>query len=205
MRAARPAPPSRVQTPTRAEPKSRSSAAAQHLKDAQWSFLQKRFFEAADHCKEALRTDPWNAQAHAMLGDIYRAQGRIDKAVSSYGYALQFNPDDRETEKKLTDLVGKSVYGNRVRGPACSGPAFGWWQATCSAGALALLLILLLGAHPGKPIPWLQQIDTRSLWSWNLTALIAAASATVGIVLSANGILDHPDDELFSKPEPGSR
>ncbi len=149
--------------PTRAQPRPRT-AAAQHIKDAQWSFLQKRFFEAANHCKEALRTDPWNAQAHAIMGDIHRAQGRIDKAVASYGYALQFNPSDRETEKKLMDLIGKSVYTNRVAGPYVSrrariaaGSAFGW--------VIALGLILLLNRYPGTPIPWWQQIETRSLWS----------------------------------------
>ena len=131
-----------------------------------------------------------------MLGDIYRAQGRIEKAVSSYSYALQFNPDDRVTEKKLTDLIGKNVYGKKRVSGADVAARIQKTAAYVVGFVITLWLMVLLHSHPGRQILLLRLIDSRSLWSWNLIGYIAAASAVVGVILSANGILDHPDDEL---------
>ncbi len=169
--------------------------AAQLLKDAQFAFIQRRLNEARSLCQEALKIEPRNARACAMLADIYRAQGKREAAIKYYNLALQFNPADRESEKKLVALIDKHVvsqakdYG-RVPGSISVNVSAFWWSA-------AFLLLLLIHAYPGKPIPWLKTyIPMISLWSRNLILLMASASAIGGALLSLNGLLRHPDEEL---------
>ncbi|MHB9038178.1 MAG: J domain-containing protein [Armatimonadota bacterium] len=177
-------------------PQGQAGGAVEHIRDAQFAFVQKRFHEAANHCKEALRLDPRNARAHVIMGDIYRAQGRGNNAVRSYSYAVQYNPSDRDTEKKLMDLVGRQV---RNAAGAAQRPAsqtrlaalnMVWW-------AVAFFLIIMIGVWPGQPIPQLKTFEPYvNLFSWNLIALMAASSVVIGILISINGLVSHPDEEL---------
>lgn len=181
--------------PAQSRPR-REPPLSKHLKDAQWSFIQKRFHEAATHCKEALKLDPRNARAHRILGDIYRAQGKTDSAVRAYGMALQYDPYDRDAERKLTNLLGKKMGFASRRAAALSGyqklavlNAVGW--------TLAFFLLMLINVHPGDPIPWLRQyVPQVSKWSWNLVGLMAASSFVVGVMLSLNGLVKNPDEEV---------
>lgn len=180
---------------TRPRPHS-TDTATQHITDAQFAFIQRRFHEAASHCKEALHIDPRNAKAHSILGDIYRAQGRTNAAIRSYSYAMQYNPVDHDAEKKLMDLMGKQISNADTRHGTVGNPARAaavnmvWW-------AVAFCLIMLIGVFPGKQISWLgYYIPYVSLWSWNLIGLMAASSVVVGLLLSLNGMVNHPDEEL---------
>jgi curved DNA-binding protein CbpA len=179
-----------------------SSSVEKHLKNARWSFIQRRFNEAANHCKNALEIDPHNAVAFAMLGDIFRAQGKINQAIKYYSYAIQFNPADRETERKLDRLIERKMrpqQSETATSRAESVPTlninlmtvnFVWW-------GIAIFLLLLIWVNPGEPIPWLKfYIPPIQHWSWNLIVLMALSSAIVGMLLSLNGFLDHPDEEL---------
>lgn len=173
------------------------NSVSQLIKDAQFSFIQKRFQEASSLCKAALRQDPRNARAYAILGDIYRAQGKTAAAIKHYSYAMQFNPSDRETEKKLTSMMGselKSAVRSRTRqyNPAKTAIAnmIGW--------GIVFFIIMMAGVMPGKPVPeFAKYVPPISLWSWNLVIVISAASVVIGILLSLNKMVLHPDDELI--------
>ncbi|MGB9619450.1 MAG: hypothetical protein ACPL7K_03445, partial [Armatimonadota bacterium] len=66
-----------------------------------------------------------------------------------------------------------------------------WW-------GIATFLLLLIWVNPGEPIPWLRYyIPQIEHWSWNLVGLLAVASAVVGMMLSVNGLVSHPDEELI--------
>ncbi len=190
--------------PRPATHKTPASRVAQHIKDAQWAFIQRRFQEAADNCREALKIDGHNARVYAILGDIYKAQSKPNSAIKYYSYALQYDPLDAETEKKLTRLVGKKVapqprsFGGTRSGSERAKPGAAtamtmnmlWW-------GVAFFLIMLIGVHPGKPIPSLAYyIPQVSRWSWNLVGFMAGASAVVGMLLATNRLVGHPDDEL---------
>ena len=168
---------------------------SQLLKDAQFAFISKRLNSAADLCKQAIAMDPRNARANAMLGDIYRAQGKIDAAIKRYTYAVQFDPTDSESQRKMLDLMGRRIRAQQ-RYEAVSDPvrtrvtnAIGW--------SVAFFIIFLIKVYPGTPIAWLATyVPQISMWSWNLVIFIALASAIGGGLLSVNGLLRRPDDEL---------
>lgn len=170
---------------------------SRYIKDAQFAFIQRRFNDAATYCKQALTIDGRNARVHAILGDVYRAQGKVNAATRAYSYAVQYNPADHESEKKLMNLIGKNVAQHQPRREE-SIPIpkrdiavnTTWW-------AIAFFLLIMIGVYPGKPIPWLRVfIPQVSLWSWNLVGFIAGASVVVGIVLAVSGTVRHPDEEL---------
>lgn len=178
---------------------------SQHIKDAQWAFIQKRFQEAVSHCKEAISDNPSDYQAFVILGDVFRAQRKYNAAIRAYSNALQCNPNDGETEKKLSDVVRRQLAVEKKKKPKTveqverirlkkpsARAAFSviWW-------AVAFFLIMMIGAYPGRPITWLRTyIPQISGWSWNLVIFMSAASVVVGILLAVNGYVNHPDDEL---------
>jgi curved DNA-binding protein CbpA len=176
-------------------PQTPSRKVAQLLRDAQFAFIQKRFSTATDLCKQALGIDSRNARAFAMLGDIYRAQGKTGAAIKYYNYAIQYDPKDSDSQKKLLNLIGKQVKAQRahntVRDPGKLRVVDAiWWS-------IVFLLIMLIRVYPGTPIPWLKTyIPQVSMWSWNLVGFIAGAAALAGALLSLNGLLMHPDNEL---------
>jgi curved DNA-binding protein CbpA len=180
------------------------SSTAQLLKDAQWAFIQRRFSEAAAKCKEALEHNPRSARAFAILGDAYRAQGKVNAAVKAYSYAIQYDPTDRDSERKLDRLIAKkspTVQRVRARPSAAASRTtlFAiWWS-------VAFFLVLLISVYPGEPMPWLKEyIPPVSGWSLSMVLLMASSSCVVGMLLCMGGLLRHPDDELVFETHGGN-
>ena len=71
---------------------------------AQLYFHEGRAFEAITICNRVLRIDPKNAEAAALLGDIYSARGSKDMAVSMYERALRSQPANPIYQHKLAAL-----------------------------------------------------------------------------------------------------
>lgn len=141
------------------------------------------------------------------MGDIFRAQGKINSAIKAYSMALQLNPHDRDAERKLMKMMGKQMsvqtkaapQVQHVPGPATFAVqnAVGW--------ATVFFLIMLLNVYPGTPVEWLKRyIPPVDMWSWNLVGLMAAASVVVGALLSINGLLNNPDEELVFDANDGN-
>ncbi len=174
-----------------------NKSASQLIKEAQWAFIQRQFNKSLNLCNQAIKFDPKNSQAYVIIGDIMRVQKKINAAINAYSKALQLNPSDRDTEKKLMKLVEKNIpcvaLNNNRPGDMKKIVilnSVGW--------SFAVLLIMLIAVNPGQPISWLNTyIPQINQWSLNLVLLIAAASALVGALLSINGIIRHPDDELI--------
>jgi len=55
--------------------------------------------QAVDYCVQVLRTQPGNADAHSLLGDIYRDQGALDDAIQWYRMATDLRPTGPDAEK----------------------------------------------------------------------------------------------------------
>ena len=131
-----------------------------------------------------------------MLGDICRVQGKRGQAVKCYSYAIQFNPADRESNKKLMDLLGKQAAA-RANPRADQRQSTGMLVANIALFSVAGFLLFLINISKGQPISWLvRYFPPANLWSANLALLIASASVVVGFALAINRVLANPDEEL---------
>ncbi|MDO8682486.1 MAG: DnaJ domain-containing protein [Armatimonadota bacterium] len=186
------------------------------VRDAEFAFISGRLGAATNLCRQAIRQNQSNARAHAILGDIYRIQGKKEQAIIEYGYAVQFNPSDHNSQAKLEKLLrpkgsprrpsaqsnrsrrGSSVdYSEEIRSARNTANMIGW--------GLAFFLLFLINVYPGIPIEGLKIIlPVISMWSWNMVALLALDAALVGFLLGVNRVISHPDDELMFLYIPGT-
>lgn len=181
---------------------------AQHLRTAQAAFVGLRYRDAVRHCKQALELDPRNGAACGLLGDIYRAQGRVDDAIYFYSLAAQLTPppQNRAVMAKLEALLAQepSAPGRwGARSP----------EATLAAGAarirrrlnrqicigafgiaLAVGVLFLAVQAPGErltELPWI------SAWTAPIVWAMVLVGGIVGATLTLAGALRPMDEELF--------
>jgi curved DNA-binding protein CbpA len=188
----------------------RVAEAARNLREAQAAFAGLRYRDAIRLCKTVLDLDRRNAGACGLLGDIYRAQGRVDDAIYFYSLAAQLSPapQNRSVMAKLEALLSTE------RGPRPGAPsAERSPEATLADGAahlrrrasrqvcigafgLAVALLALLGsvqvsAEPITELPWISGWTVPLVWGMVL------AGATIGATLSLAGAVRPLDEELF--------
>jgi curved DNA-binding protein CbpA len=183
----------------------RITEAQRLIGEAQLAFVRGRFSEAAIRCRQALRSNPNLARAHAILGDINRIQNRTEPAIVEYGFAVQLDPNDRESRRKLERLVrGEATAMRREsRIPLTRAVSVELLLGNMIGWGIAFFLLLLIYVFPGNPIAGFREyLPALSKWSGNLIFFLAADGALVGLLLSLNGMLGHPDDELMSQPVP---
>lgn len=182
-------------TPAGSSQSAPSGTVVEFLRNAQLAFVKKQYSEALTNCKSVLRVDPRNARAFAIMGDVYRMQGKTSNAIDAYSMALQFDPKDKDSQQKLMKLIEKQSTSREVKRQASANRErtakinMVWW-------GIAFFLIMLIGVYPGEPIPLLRKYTPMEHWSWNLIGLMGGAALIVGILLSINGLVRHPDDEL---------
>lgn len=67
-------------------------------------FEDGRAAEAIAICERVMKNDPSNAEAPALLGDIYADQGKTDLAVMMYERAMRRRPDNLSYRQKYESL-----------------------------------------------------------------------------------------------------
>lgn len=95
------------------------------LAQANLERIRGHWAEAVDICVRVLRSSPGNADAHSLLGDIYRDQGALDDAIQWYRMAADLRPTGPDVEKL------RKLEIERERRQARSGPL----AAAIAAGA----------------------------------------------------------------------
>jgi hypothetical protein len=84
---------------------------------AELYFFQGLADEAIEVCNRVMKVDPTNAEAPALLGDIYAEQGRKDVAISMYEKAVQNQPQNMLYRQKLAALTGTTPPGTAPATP----------------------------------------------------------------------------------------
>src|SRR3981081_945280 len=69
------------------------------LAQANLARIRGKWSEAVEICVRVLRSQPGNADAHSLLGDIYRDQGAMDDAIQWYRMAADLRPGGPDPEK----------------------------------------------------------------------------------------------------------
>lgn len=176
------------------------------ITDAQFAFARGKLDHAAMLCRWALNLDPRLGRPHAILGDICRIHGRTDEAISEYGEAIQLDPNDRYSRQKIEQLVRREfVTARRVEAPTSRAKAAELLVGNMIGGAVAASILLMIGLFPGTPIRGLgTYLPALAEWSANLLFFLGADGFIVGLLLSLNGMVGHPGDELMAQPVSGS-
>jgi hypothetical protein len=78
--------------------------------------LRRQFDLAEAQCSEVLRSDPRNAGAHSVMGDIARHRGKLKDAIEWYKLALDLDPGNVSDRRKLEAVIDK-VYPREKVGP----------------------------------------------------------------------------------------
>jgi curved DNA-binding protein CbpA len=115
-------------------------------------FEDGRVEEAISICERVMKSDPSNAEAPALLGDIYADQGRIDLALMNYERAVRRQPHNLLYRQKWDELKSGSgglQTGSNTKNPkaakagGCGGQLFVW--VFLFVTALTPLVIYILG------------------------------------------------------------
>jgi tetratricopeptide (TPR) repeat protein len=88
-----------------------AAAARRRLMIAKKLLQAKNYEKALENVKFSIEKDPAFPAAHALLGDILRAQGNCPEALLSYERALQLDPFDARS------LEGKKACGGKGKMP----------------------------------------------------------------------------------------
>ena len=67
--------------------------------------MRGQWDEAIAACTEALRQTPDSPTAHALLGDIYEAQGKLDDALQWFSMAVELDPNNPADRAKFDRLA----------------------------------------------------------------------------------------------------
>ncbi|MCC6445683.1 MAG: DnaJ domain-containing protein [Armatimonadetes bacterium] len=169
------------------------------LSDAEMSFIRGRLKEAESLAHQALRLDRRNARAYGVMGDIHRALGQIDQAVSDYTYAVQLDPHNLDYQRKLDRLAQKNRYrasnstssernltGEREPGLGLVINSVGW---------AVVFALVLLTARPSQNAPTFSFGPAHG-WTYQFLGMAIAASLIAGFLLASGRFVRPLDDVL---------
>jgi len=88
---------------------------------AELYFFHGRAQEAIETCRRVMKYDPNNAEAPALLGDIFAEQGNKNDAIKMYQTAVLNQPNNKLYQQKLANLRGDSGAGHTMPDAAASG------------------------------------------------------------------------------------
>lgn len=160
---------------------------------AEIALIRGNLRDAIDLCNEVLRKDPKNAFAYNLLGDIFRAQGKIKEAIEMYSYAVQFDPYKPVYAEKLDRLLK----GERKRvdiGVKESGRKRAFSPLLFSIGLLSLIPICWwIRNHFGVAIPHFP----FSNFSLNLIIALSLSGLSLGFFSGCSRFVRPHDEELI--------
>jgi tetratricopeptide (TPR) repeat protein len=166
------------------------------LIEAEAAFLQRKFNEAVELGKAAVKLESRNGEAYALLGDILREQGKYGNALTMYNYAVQFDPNNRRFWQRLEESTalrdGKALpkrYRSELRAPFRR-PLWAWVVIGLALAAVEITMLLL--RNKWGPVGFL---SLPVPVSFVYAAL--ASGFLLGLVLAATALIGPFDDEML--------
>ena len=86
------------------------------LTQANLARIRGNWSDSVEMCVRVLRSQPGNAEAHSLLGDVYRDQGALEDAIQWYRLAADLRPAGPDAEKL------RRMEQERERRAAATGP-----------------------------------------------------------------------------------
>lgn len=184
------APPPPRPGPARAPQEAPRPDLGQILFQARVAFAGGHVSAAQAACREVLSRDRSNAEAHALLGDVYRAQGRFEEADRMYRLAVDLSRTARMGPEAVRKPGGMQRYWH-ARAVAAARSVhplvFAGWLLV-----LALFLIPLVS--PGSPVA--SGLGPVSGWTDNLLIGMVGAGLLTGFLVTSTRLVERLDREL---------
>ena len=178
------------------------SGSEETLRRAERALAGGALHEARTLAEQVLSYDKRNGHAHALIGDIYRSQGRIDEAISMYTIAVQLDPKNTRVSDNLYRLlrIAKSRERDYRVDPKVRAERE---KQTQGEQVLAAILVLVVSLVPpfftdltmGSKV--LGGFAPVSTWTEGLVAVMVVESFLVGLLLALVGVFRRLDDELL--------
>ena len=120
------------------------------LAEAYLALRKRDFRRAEEKCIEALRHFPNNASAHAMLAEVYEAQGRLDDAIEWLRMAFDLDPDNERMKRRLAEPQARREERERAKEAEPARPSQltppakrRVWKVAGLVGALVVVLVAI--------------------------------------------------------------
>lgn len=145
--------------------------------------------EALAH--QILSVNPHQAVVYAILGDVARSRGELNRAAKMYAFAAQFDPTHPEYEFRHIEMLNaamrNSVQVESVKPIGLTG---------IGAGAI---VTLICGYYliPAKEPPLLPNVAPISSFTFGLVVMALFAGLAIGVSLGIGGLLDRFSTTAF--------
>ncbi len=139
--------------------------AEKRLAGANLARMRSKWLDAETGCIEVMRSDPNNLDAHSLLGDIYRDQGRLDEAEQWYRMALDVDPSSARDKEKAEWI--EQERRRRERKPALLQAAHAPAVRSDASGTQNLMGL--------SPVWWLRGLTILSIVFFVLAIVVVAA------------------------------
>ncbi|MBP5093568.1 MAG: DnaJ domain-containing protein [Abditibacteriota bacterium] len=182
-----------------------TKAEKEYLARAKKHLGKKEYAQALSNCRIALQMNNDYAEAFVLMGDTYAAMGDLNSASGAYDSALDIDPRDARTERKLADIMSRTVdsISGDTRGEFISDPGK---KATLTGifGTLALGILTLIKFYPkadDNDLAFLierikNQVPVDTFTS-NIVMWVFFAAAIIGFLLYLNDKVENPDTEIW--------
>ncbi len=185
---------------------------ARLISQAQAAFVRGKFVEARALCEQVLRHDRRNAQAHEILGDVYRLQGRTEDAINMYTMALQLNPRNHTVMERLERLARTGSREqtaffdyNATRGMSPGRrpirdkrPLKTLLGGVIGYGLVMMSILYLAMMPPQKQLSEsLLFLGPLATWSIPLLVVMVFAGLVLGFTMAATAAIRRIDDEMI--------
>ena len=180
---------------------------------ARRAFSQNRMGEARELAERALRYVARNAEAHEVLGDVYRQQGRVDDALKHYTFCLQLNPRNPAVSARLERLAREDQWraereaaARVMEGRPDKRTVILGLVALAGSGIATLMIVvnaLIASNNPDRARLEFPPIDT---WSPSHLGILLACGAALGFTQSVSYLVRRVEDDFlltggtFAKP-----
>ena len=184
------APPDAGKIKSEARPK---SAPAIKSQIDQLSVLYRRgqISAAEALAQKILLEDPQQPMVYAILGDLARSRGELNKAAKMYAFAAQFDPTHPEYEQRHIEMLNASMKDmlqvERVKPVGVTGIGMG------------AIITLICGYYliPAREAPLLPNVAPISSFTFGLLVMALFAGLSIGVSLGIGGLLDRFSSTAF--------
>ena len=182
----------KAQTSKPQSPKTQTATVQQDVERLTKIFSRGQYADSRKLAISIINRDNRQSVPYAVLGDLARAEGKLDEAAKMYAFAAQMNPRNPVYQQLHDELVRASMAKNRPT----SRPSMHSIEANETNTVTTLVVGLLILACcnfyviAARETPLAPQIPMVSSWTLGLAVMLFLSGVASGSTLSICNFLD---------------